>query len=301
MSPIRQSSGSRDVLIRRRDSLLNYLSGASKSLVINHQPVEVAMSPPTDLVDHLRNTLLDLKASFMNANGDSVDYTALKNSTAYADYQQTCQAALQAFDPQTLPSLAASQAFWINLYNTLVLDAVIHFNIQESVIEGRLGILAFFRRVAYQVGGQRVSLDDIEQGILRANRGNPYIPGPCFTSADPRLAWVLPIDPRIHFALNCGGRSCPPIRVYTPEKLEQQLDLVSRGFIDATVSVQPAHDDVVLSQIFRWYAVDFGGSKGIRQFLLDYLPHDERPQWLLSSGNSVRFCYAPYNWHLNAS
>jgi len=74
----------------------------------------------------------------------------------------------------------------LKTHNTLVIDAVIQFGVKYSVTEGRLGVLAFFERAAYQIGGHRFSLTDIEHGILRTNRGFPYLPGSHFASDDPR-------------------------------------------------------------------------------------------------------------------
>ena len=46
----------------------------------------------------------------------------------------------------------------------------------------------------------------------------------------PLLLPPQPVDPRIHFALNCGAASCPPIRVYTPERLEFGLAAAASAF-----------------------------------------------------------------------
>lgn len=48
------------------------------------------------------------------------------------------------------------------------------------------------------------------------------------TQDDPRCALSVPLDPRIHFALNCGARGCPPIRYYEADALDERLDLVRR-------------------------------------------------------------------------
>ncbi|UCG24865.1 MAG: DUF547 domain-containing protein, partial [Chloroflexota bacterium] len=230
-----------------------------------------------------------------------VDYAALRDSQAYADYHEECLAALRHFKPDSLTTDDARRAFWINLYNALVLDAVITFGVQSSVTEGRLGILAFFRRAAYLIDGRRVSLEDIEHGILRANRGNPYVPGPHFASDDPRLAWSLPLDPRLHFALNCGGRSCPPIRSYSADKLDTQLDLATLGFVDATVVVRPEKNQVQLSRILGWYAKDFGGRDGVLKFLVAHLPDDARRDFLIEAGTTLRLKYSAYDWGLNST
>jgi hypothetical protein len=192
-------------------------------------------------------------------------------------------------------------AFWINLYNALMMDAVIFFNVHHSVAEGHLGQLTFFRRAAYNVAGLRVSLDDIEHGILRGNRGHPFLPGPHFTSRDARLAWVLPLDPRVHFALNCASRSCPPIQVYSADHLEVQLDLAARDFIDSDMKLNPAKNLLVVSSLFQWFKGDFGGRDGIVSFLIDHLPFDERRAWLSKNKDAIKLRYAPYDWNLNMS
>lgn len=60
-----------------------------------------------------------------------------------------------------------------------------------------------------------------------------------------RAQVVQPCDPRIHFALVCGAKSCPPIKVYTPDNLEEGLQVRApparrASNVDATGRVQAA-------------------------------------------------------------
>jgi hypothetical protein len=207
---------------------------------------------------------------------------------------------LRSFDPALLASDAERMAFWINLYHVLVMDAVISFGVKRSVAEGWLGLMAFFRKAAYNVGGHRLSLNDIEHGILRGNAGHPLAPGPHFASSDPRRAWMIQNpDPRIHFALNCASHSCPPIRIYSAENLDSQLDLATRSFVDADIKLNPARQVLVVSSIFRWYAHDFGGREGVISFLIDHLPHNGIRAWLGVHRDDLRLQYEPYDWSLN--
>lgn len=297
-APITPQSSLANALIRTRELILNRLAGASASLVVNDQKVSRPQSVASELAVRLRTTLMDLKRAYMDPQSARVHYAALRQSSAYAAYRRNDLAALRHFDPHVLPSGEAARAFWINLYNALVLDAVIYFDVQASVTEGLIGVLSFFRRAAYRVGGQRVSLEDIEHGILRGNRGNPFVPGAHFPSDDPRLAWSLPIDPRLHFALNCGARACPPIRAYAPEQLDQQLTLATRAFLDGTVSVHPQRNEIILPKLLSWFKNDFGGHAGVVRFLIDHLPDDARRQLLLQGGE-LRITYCPYDWRLN--
>jgi len=288
-----------DTLISGREFVLDLLSGSNKKRVVNRNLATSGMQPSAELAEKLKQTLDDLKLSVMDAEGTSVDYDALRDSEAYEKYHVECLSVLNSFDPDLLSSVQARRAFWINLYNALVLDAVIDFGVKKSVTEGRLGMLTFFRRAAYSVNGERVSLEDIEHGILRGNKGNPYVPGVHFKSTDMRLKWALPLDPRVHFALNCGGRSCPPIRSYTAEKLDEQLDIAARSFVDGTVDIEPGSGTVTLSKIFRWYESDFGGRDGVVEFLIRYLPDDERRRNLVSSAGVLALEHRSYDWTLN--
>ena len=297
--PVRSGSSFFDALIRAREFLLNTISGVDDKSVVNRNMVPGDMKPSTDLAEKLKQTLDDLKISVMDAEGVNVNHEALRSSKAYAAYHEECLAVLDLFNPEELKPGEARRAFWINLYNALVMDAVIDLRVQRSVTEGRLGMLTFFRKAAYSVYGRRMSLEDIEHGILRANRGNPYVPGVQFSSSDSRSEWVLPIDVRIHFAINCGGRSCPPIRSYSPDKLYEQLDIAARSFVHGTVVVRPESNEVSLSKIFRWYQADFGGHDGVVEFLINNLPNDSRRDFLRTFGVNVRLVYEPYNWDLN--
>ncbi len=168
------------------------------------------------------------------------------------------------------------------------------------MLEGRIGKLSFFRRAAYEIGSQRFSAHDIEHGILRGNRPHWAIPGPQFGPTDARLAWRLtPFDPRIHFALNCATRSCPPIGLYDAARIDAQLDLAAASFIAGDVAIDPAQGAVRLSSIFKWYAGDFGGRAGVVACLLRYLPEGEERTWLAGHGTGARLVYRPYDWRLN--
>jgi hypothetical protein len=237
----------------------------------------------------------------MDDSGYNVNYASLRESSAYHEYRNYCSPRLRYFDPVKLNTQGERVSFWINLYNALVIDGIIHFEVQSSVTETRWGIFSFFRKAAYNVGGQRLSLDDIEHGILRGNRGFPYLPGAHFVSDDPRLAWgVDKFDNRVHFALNCASRSCPPIRTYKSEKMDVQLDMASRNFVDANTIIIPASSQLRTSAIFNWYKADFGGKDGVIDFILNHLPGDDRRLWIKNNRSSLRLSFEPYDWGLNA-
>jgi hypothetical protein len=122
-------------------------------------------------------------------------------------------------------------AFWINLYNTIVVEGIIALGIKSSVKE----VIGFFTRIKYIIGGYRFSPDDIEHGILRANSRHPGHPFRQFGPFDPKKNFSIDkTDPRINFALVCGSRSCAPIKFYTPDKIDEELELATKNFVNSS-------------------------------------------------------------------
>ncbi len=292
-------------LINLREAAIGLALGRQARDVLNLPPdgEPLAGQPALDgpaLAAALKAAVNGFKATAMDDAGLTVDYRRLRDTPAYADYWATLTPQLQAYDPASLATRGERLAFWINLYNALVIDAVITYEVRASVASQWAG-LAFFRTAAYAVGGRRCSLEDIEHGILRANRGNPFLPGPQFAPSDPRLAWVVdPPDPRIHFALNCASRSCPPIGVYSAERIDDQLELATRSFVDADVAIDLERGEIQLSRIFSWYGDDFGGPAGVVALLRRTLPADERRAWLTEARRG-RLVYRDYDWRLNSA
>ncbi|MFB6281050.1 MAG: DUF547 domain-containing protein [Haloferacaceae archaeon] len=192
-------------------------------------------------------------------------------------------AALAAADHDALAPVrsdrATALAFWLNLYNagTQLLLAR-----REDPFGGPLGFLRFFRTSCVTVAGTDLGLDDIEQGVLRGSRskyGLGYLPR-LRPSAFERRYRLSDPDPRIHFALNCGAASCPAIRAYDPERVDDQLDAATRAYLDGTVEYDPASGVARVPRVFLWYRGDFGGGRGIRAFLRDHgaVPADAEPR-----------------------
>jgi hypothetical protein len=170
-----------------------------------------------------------------------------------------------------------ARAFWINLYNTLTLHAMQVAQVKTGILE----VLGFYNRFAYQIGEHIFTLNEIEHGVLRGNRA-VLIQKP-FLITDPRAKFVLPLEPRIHFALNCGAASCPPIRAYTGTDLEAQLELATQSYLQDCKVEQGV---VWLPRLFLYYPTDFGQAL---VFVRQYRP--EIPV-------QARVRYLPYDWKL---
>jgi Protein of unknown function, DUF547 len=277
------------------------LNGIRGDEILNHGGQPSLVSEPLDRV--LRRCMNTLQTEVIDPEGMHVDYVRLETSTTFITYLSLV-AGLRTFDLRSLSSRAERMAFWLNLYNALIIHAVIARHIPRFVNkEGGI-----FDWSAYCVNGYRFSANDIEHGILRSNRGHPLVPGPVFAADDPRREFVLEqLDPRLHAALNCAARSCPPINFYDSDRLESQLDIAMRNFVNGgAVALDRSGFQVSLSRIFSWYASDFGGQwfgfrhpERLIQYVLPYLHSNDDQEWLEANHSKLKVRFLPYNWSLN--
>jgi Protein of unknown function, DUF547 len=279
--------------------LIHWRYGIAPEAVLNGDPQPGA--PPADVAAELKQAVNAMKAEAINPDSGRVDYSTLRQSQAYAEYRR-CAARLQAFELRRLTIREERLAFWINLYNALIVDAVIRFGVKNSVQD----VPGFFWRAAYCVGGERFSAFDIEYGVLRANARHPVMPGPQFGPNDPRCQHSLSrLDPRVHFALVCAARSCPPIAVYDAENIDLQLEMAAKAFVNSGgAEVDVERNEVSLSRIFQWYAPDFGGPplgwgdmRPVLRCLAQWVADEPARQRLIRGDLNVR--YARYDWALN--
>jgi hypothetical protein len=212
-------------------------------------------------------------------------------ATKVGDDPAPYERALAAADDETLREVredrATALAFWTNLYNAgtqLLLDR------RPELYESPLRSIRFFSTTAVTVDGTGLPLDRIENGLLRARRskyGLGYAPKLYVTGFEKRYA-LADCDPRIHFALNCGAASCPAIRSYDPERIDEQLDLATRTYLDSTVEYDADADAVRVPRVFLWFRGDFGGKSGTREFLREY--------GAVPAGAEPSLSYLPWDW-----
>lgn len=245
--------------------------------------------------DHTHAALGQVAERYFDPAG--VRYEALKadRGTLAAYVQQLGDISSEAFDSWTREQ---QMAYLINAYNALVAWTVIdHYPIQRRLSPSALvrpansvwQIAGFFDGIEHDVAGRRMTLDDIEHAWLR-----------------PRYQ-----DPRIHFAIVCAARSCPPLRTdaYTPDRLDAQLEEQARTFYTGDHNrFDRANSVVELSRIFDWFGEDFeplapqtgfrgeADERGILALGARYLP-DATAEWLRSGDYEIR--YLDYDWELN--
>jgi hypothetical protein len=203
---------------------------------------------------------------------------------------------LRSIRAEAIDGDAERIAFWLNLYNACLL--------RELSVRPRRGHLIrhrrLFRRAICVIGGETYALDDIEHGVLRGNRRPPASARRRLRTSDPRLAAAPSrLDPRIHFALNCGAVSCPPIRSYDAEGLDRELDRATRAYLAAEATLDRTGKTVVLPGLLRVYGRDFGDRAARIEFAIRHLdPADA--EWLRENRASVRVRYARFDWTMLA-
>lgn len=171
-------------------------------------------------------------------------------------------------------STPAATAVWLNVYNAATQTLLAE---RPALYDSRL---RFFRADAVTVCGTALSLDDVEHGLLRGRSkyGLGYLPRLLRSGFERRHSLRRP-DPRIHFALNCGAASCPPVATYSAD-VARELDLAAEGYLAATVEHDPDAGMVRVPAVCRWFRGDFGGPSGVRTMLREYdlLPPDATPR-----------------------
>jgi len=263
--------------------------------VLNDEGPGGTAGSPTEVAEALRKLQNQLKAEGLDDEG-RVDYASLRTSDTFAEMKRV-SGLLRAIDPAQMADDDTRIAFWINLYNVLSIHGVLALEIRESVMETP----SFFGVVAYHVGPHVLTLDEIENGVLRRNAPHPATGARLFKDDDPRLA-LCPshIDPRIHAALVCASTSCPPVAFYEASQLDIQLELAALNYVASDVEVDDANRIIRIPITFRYYQSDFGRAAGVRLFLVDHARDAQRQALETAFQANYALDYHRYNWSLNS-
>ena len=194
-----------------------------------------------------------------------VDYGSIKANPAAIDELLELGKTLSV----TKEDAKTYQAFWINGYNLLVIKGIV----DSYPVKSPLDIKGFFDTTKRDFGGKQITLNDIENNLLRGN---------------------FPKEARFHFVLVCAGIGCPPIidEAYLPNTLASQLQRQTELALNNPDFIRVKGKKVLISQIFEWYNGDFtqGGQNEvefINQFRKEKINADSKVG------------YYPYDWALN--
>lgn len=185
---------------------------------------------------------------------------------------------------EQLQSEAAKKAFWLNVYNAFVQKLL------SENSEKYKNRHAFFSDKQILIAHHKLSLDDIEHGMLRRSKikwSLGYLNKP-FAGKFEKAFRVDTLDNRIHFALNCGAKSCPPIAYYDPAKIDMQLRLATANYLKNETEYDTTVNIIYLPKIMDWFRGDFGGKKGMKKMLNEY--------GVIKNDVTIRF--KKYDWTL---
>ena len=223
-------------------------------------PASAPETPPagSNAPDHTAwNTLLGKHVS----SSGRVDYRGFaQDEAALEDYLAT----LAEEVPGTDWTRDESLAYWINAYNAYTVKLILNNWPVESIRD----IDEPWEQKWIDLAGRSYSLNQIEHEIIR----------PTFD------------EPRIHFALVCAARSCPPLpnTAFTAQNLDQLLEQRARKFINNEELNVTQEVVVRVSPLFDWYGEDFGN---VKDYLNRYLATD------IPDGKEITFL--DYDWSLN--
>ncbi|ANM69497.1 transcription factor, putative (Protein of unknown function, DUF547) [Arabidopsis thaliana] len=155
-------------------------------------------------------------------------------------------------------------AFWINIYNSCMMNGFLEHGIPESP-----DMVTLMQKATINVGGHFLNAITIEHFILRLPHHSKYISpkGSKKNEMAVRSKFGLELsEPLVTFALSCGSWSSPAVRVYTASKVEEELEVAKREYLEASVGISVVK--IGIPKLMDWYSHDF--AKDIES-LLDWI------------------------------
>jgi hypothetical protein len=209
------------------------------------------------------NTLL---GKYVTSGG--VKYAEWK---ANAADMQAIQGVVDGIAKENVSGMGKQQqlAFYLNAYNAWILHEALGKYPTSSVKDT---FFSFFTSKRITVAGQQTSFKALEDNVIR------------------KLG-----EPRVHFALNCASRSCPPLNrtAFSADKLDGQFEALAKGYVNSErgVKFNAATKSAELSKIFDWYKDDFKADGGAIAFI------NKRRSTPLPA--DAKISYQDYDWGLN--
>jgi len=182
---------------------------------------------------------------------------------------------------------AKKLAFWVNIYNAYI---QVILKEQPELYNDRG---TFFKMEQITIAGETVSFAKIEHGIIRKSQweyGLGFI-RKWFPNKFERKLRVDKRDYRIHFALNCGAKDCPPVAIYEWDKLDEQFEKGTSIYLKNTTEFSKEKKEVGVTSLFSWFRGDFGGKSGVKNIL--------KKEGLLPDTKNIDITYKNYDWTLD--
>ena len=208
-----------------------------------------------------------LLGKYVTASG--VKYAEWKSNAADL---QALQGVVDAIAKENISAMEKKQqlAFYINSYNAWILHEALGKYPTRSVKDA---LFTFFTGKHITVAGQQTSFNALEKETIRSKFA----------------------EPRVHFALNCASKSCPPLNreAFSADKLDGQFEKLAKGYVNSEKGVMYSAETKTaqVSKIFDWYKDDFKSEGGSVAFI------NKRRTTPLP--NDAKISFQDYDWSLN--
>jgi len=230
-------------------------------------------------VDHSKwQKLLDKYLDDQHASGiNRFDYASVTaaDTASLSDYISY----LLLLEPRQL-NPREGKAYWINLYNANVVQNVIG-SVKGSGVSKVDDVRQYgskrrpWRRKIVEFLGQKLSLYDITNGVLRPQYG----------------------DRRIHYALTGASLSSPNLQkmAFSGDNIEQLLVQAEREYLSHPRAVKLNGSSLQLSEIFKMYDTDFAANtRELFTYLREFVSADVAAA--MDNNAKVEFVY---DWNIN--
>jgi hypothetical protein len=202
--------------------------------LMNHTPSQASQQATPEGFSYAEYDRLVSK--YVDRKG-RVDYAGLKQDLAAL---KVFTDQLARASPENKPELFTTdddrKRYYLTAYNAYVLFHAASAYPDKHALWASLG---WFKNKDIVLGGVKLTLNDLEHNIIRKKF----------------------LDPRIHFYLNCGAKSCPPLKAkaIAENATEAELEESARSFINdpSNVRFDSESRTLYLSKIFDWYEDDF--------------------------------------------
>lgn len=201
-----------------------------------------AQAPPLPINSKKKTDLVKLSTDFL---------VALKNKNSTTKFEKTLEDIKILEIENQLNTDDKKRVFWINIYNTYFQKLAINPNIEKENI---------YKIEAIRIANQRWSLNNIEHGILRKQEKN-------LNKNFLKNLTVEKVDYHIHFALNCGAESCPPIPYLSLEENKIQLENALNNFLKKDTVIDKKNKVIHITKLFEWFKDDFENEENIKKIL----------------------------------
>ncbi|KAI3762917.1 hypothetical protein L1987_53359 [Smallanthus sonchifolius] len=147
-------------------------------------------------------------------------------------------------------------AFWINIYNSCMMNAFLEHGIPESPEM----VVQLMQKATINVGGHYLNAISIEHFILRLPYHSKYTfaKGVKNDEITARSVFGLELsEPLVTFALSCGSWSSPAVRIYTGSQVENELETAKKDYLQAAIGISTTKKMVAIPKLLDWYMLDF--------------------------------------------